>query len=387
MSDEFILKKQGGPIPVLILDLISYCNYSCIMCPQSKINENETFRGVMDFKLYKSIIDELCTPPQKARVIIPFWNGEPTLYPKFKEALEYAAKKKKEFPQAWEVWSLHTNFSLIDEDLARTIIRSELFGPITVSLDAIKTDSYSKIRVGGKRDEVYENIKRFIKIRQELGKEFPSLTIQFIVQDQNIDEVEEFVAFWKDEFSKYGIEPKMIKDEAEGMEKDTIYIRRLIANTGKEQPMYDDLHKKALIKVGLINEMTDEQIVKHAEYIEEEENVNTDLKQDNTNKPEKKRREPCVGLWQHFGIRFDGETSACCIDFRCEQSLGNIKDKGFFAIWNSKKLMDYRFYHLKGDFKNIKICSTCRNQPFGALNYELLDLWLESVGKKDDFDI
>jgi len=377
MSEEFILKKQGEAIPVLILDLISYCNYSCIMCPQSKINENEDFRGVMEFDLYKGIIDELCTPPQKARVIIPFWNGEPTLYPKFKEALEYAAEKRNEFRQAWEVWSLHTNFSLIDEKLARTIIRSELFGPITVSLDAINTETYAKIRVGGKRDEVYENIKRFLKIRKNLGKEFPTLTIQFIVQEDNINEVEDFIKFWKDEFSKYDIQPKMIKDEAEGMEKDTIYIRRLIADNGKEQPKYDVLHKQALIKIGLLKEMTDEQIVKHAEYFEDEETIEQD------NKPRKKRREPCVGLWQHFGIRYDGETSACCIDFRCEQSLGNIRKDGFFAIWNSKKLIDYRLYHLKGDFKNIKICSTCRNQPFGAINYELLTLWLESINRTD----
>ncbi|MFW5782691.1 MAG: radical SAM protein, partial [Candidatus Muiribacteriaceae bacterium] len=242
MSD-FIMKKKNDPIPVLIIDMISYCNYSCIMCPQKDINRNEDFRGVMDFELYTQIIDELATPPQKARVIIPFWNGEPVLYPQFREALDYAAEKKREFPDAWEVWSLHSNFSLIDEKTAETIIGSELFGPITVSLDAYSSSVYNRIRVGGNRDEVYRNIEQFLTMRNDMKKTFPTLTIQFIAMDENMDEAEQFIEYWKNIFAGYNIEPDIIYDEAGGMERDCIFIRRMMSNTPQKQSHYDRLHR------------------------------------------------------------------------------------------------------------------------------------------------
>jgi radical SAM protein with 4Fe4S-binding SPASM domain len=374
MSD-FILKEKNGPIPVLILDLINFCNYSCIMCPQGNMKKKD--HGVMDFELFRKIIDDLCRPPQKARVIIPFWNGEPTLYPHFAQALEYASAKKKEFPQAWEVWSLHTNFSLINKEVSKKIIESGLFGPITVSLDSVNEKTYESIRRGGKLESVLKNIKDYLIIRNELGMKFPSLTIQMIIMEENFKEVCEFIKYWKDELGKYSIIPDIIYDEAGGMEKDCIFIRRCMADRPEKQHDLDELHRKALISSGLIDEDDNSEIVKTDEYIEEK-NINNDENSSG-------RRIPCIGLWQHFGIRYDGETSACCRDFNCEMNLGNIKDSSLWEIWNGQKLHDYRKYHIAGLFENIKVCHYCSGQPFGALEKDFLESYLKSTGEYERF--
>ncbi|MCK9224756.1 MAG: SPASM domain-containing protein [Candidatus Muirbacterium halophilum] len=377
MSD-FILKEKNGPIPVLIIDTINFCNYSCIMCPQGNMREKN--HGIMDFELFKKIIDELTTPPQKARVIIPFWNGEPSLYPNFAESLEYASLKKKEFPDAWEVWSLHTNFSLINEEVSQKIIKSGLFGPITVSLDAVKENTYAKIRRGGNLSNVLGNIKDYLRIRHEFNKEFPSLTIQIIVMEENFDEVIDFIDYWKEEFQKYSIIPNIIYDECHGMEKDCIFIRRCMADKPEKQSFLDEIHKKAIIKAGLIEEDFNEKIVQTDEFIK-----TSDIEEEKQHKDIKKRRIPCVGLWQHFGIRYDGETSACCRDFNCEMNLGNIKDSSLWQIWNSEKLHDFRKYHIAGLFENIKICHYCTGQPFGVLEKNFLESYLKSTGDYEKF--
>ncbi|MGM0606876.1 MAG: SPASM domain-containing protein [Candidatus Muiribacteriota bacterium] len=370
---DFILKKHNEPIPVLILDLISYCNLNCIMCPQSKINRNEKFRGVMDFGLYKKIIDELCTPPQKARVIIPFWNGEPALYPEFKKAVEYATEKKKMFPECWEVWSLHSNFTLIDEEVAETIIESDLFGPITVSIDSNSYETYRKIRRGGDFNKTVQNIKNFIKLRFSKKREFPSLILQFIIMDENFEEAGDFIDFWKTEFEKYGIDPPVIWDDSAGLEQDSIFLRRLIAEDNKKQSYYDELHKNVLIKEGLLKKETKgKKSFVSGEYSEEDK------------KDKNKRRQPCVGLWQHFGIRYDGETSACCRDFRANMSLGNVKETPFFDIWQGEKLKKLRMYHITDNFNLIKICKYCFGQPFGCMTENHLKSYLKSINRYNE---
>ncbi|MFA5479071.1 MAG: SPASM domain-containing protein [Candidatus Muiribacteriota bacterium] len=369
----FILKKHGEPIPVLIIDLISYCNLNCVMCPQSAINRNEKYRGVMDFELYKKIIDELAAPPQKARVIIPFWNGEPVLYPHFKQAVIYAGEKKRQNPEAWEVWSLHSNFTLINNEIAEAIIDSELFGPITVSLDACSESVYKKIRVGGDFNNTISNIKEFIKIRNSKKKQFPSLVMQFIVMDENVAETENFVNFWKAEFDKYGIKPKIVWDEAGGFEKDTIFIRRMMADKFEKQQHYDEIHKKVLADMNFINGESTEKTF-----------ISSEFDSENTEKNEK-RREPCVGLWQHFGIRYDGEVSACCRDFRCEMSIGNINKNSIWELWNSEKLKQFRLYHIAGKFNLVKICKYCPGQPFGQMTKEITESYTDSIDKKSQF--
>ena len=161
--------RPDDEIPLLILDTIAFCELKCIMCPQSKPDPDpDYFRGIMDFEMYKKIIDEITSGKQMVNAILPFWNGEGPLHPRFREMIEYAASRNK-IHKGFNVFSLHTNFNSLDEEMIKEIIDSQIFGPITLSLDAMSSETYSKIRIGGDFDRVMENIHFFLKYIEKTG--------------------------------------------------------------------------------------------------------------------------------------------------------------------------------------------------------------------------
>lgn len=78
--------------PHIDVELTNRCSLSCDQCPyhgKDKIFTQEPCN--MDYALYRKIIDEACQKNVKS-VKLSF-SGEPLLYPKFFEAVEYAKKR------------------------------------------------------------------------------------------------------------------------------------------------------------------------------------------------------------------------------------------------------------------------------------------------------
>ena len=45
----------------------------------------------------------------------------------------------------------------------------------------------------------------------------------------------------------------------------------------------------------------------------------------------------CDWLWRQAVINWDGNVSTCCGSFETGEDMGNVFDKSFAQIWNSKK--------------------------------------------------
>jgi len=373
---SFKALKTDDPIPILILDTIAFCELKCIMCPQSKPdNDPDYFRGIMDFELYKKIIKEITSGKQMVNAILPFWNGEGPLHPNFKDMIKYAAKRNH-INKGFNVFSLHTNFNSLNEELIKEMIDSQIFGPITISLDAITEKTYSQIRIGGDFNRVMENIHFFLDYRKEKGFEYPSLIFQFIVMPQNVHEAKIFHDYWKKTLDDLGVRYKIGFDDTLNMDCDTIFFRRLNVDTNIGQKKSEDLHTKVITELGLWKPETSSRAIISDEFrVEEDINLLTGDK--------KPVRRPCVGLWQHFGIRFDGETSACCIDFKAKQSLGNVYEQGLWNIWTGDKLKQYRIWHILGEFHKIPICAKCKNQPFHSISDDEIVEYLKNIDRED----
>jgi MoaA/NifB/PqqE/SkfB family radical SAM enzyme len=71
----------------LFIETTAACNLSCSYCPRERINKH------MDYGLFKSIIDEGSHYGPRSFSLHLF--GEPLLYPKVWEAIEYIKKKNK----------------------------------------------------------------------------------------------------------------------------------------------------------------------------------------------------------------------------------------------------------------------------------------------------
>lgn len=125
------------------LELTSRCNKDCWMCGRRKIDkeypEVVMNYGDMDFELVKNIAAQL---PEG--IVVQFHNnGEPLLYPRFKEAVKLFDKQIK---------CLDTNAKLLVEKA------DEIIGNLdTLTISVIEKDPEA--------DEQYELVKKFLEIK------------------------------------------------------------------------------------------------------------------------------------------------------------------------------------------------------------------------------
>jgi len=364
-SNEFIATTSKDRLPILILDLISYCNLKCVMCPQGNEEiKSSTPRGKMSLKLYKKIIDEITSPEGlKVNAILPFWNGEALMHPDFKEMVDYAASRQK-ILRGFNVFSMHTNFLLADRPMIESIVNSRIFGPITLSIDAATANTYSSIRRGGDYEKLMENIDYLLYYRDKKGYNSPSLTVQFIVMENNFDEIIAFKDKFNKRFNDFGITPQIAFADNADFSKDTIYFRQLQTGDPSLQSNARAMHKKAIEILGFGKEKNQRNIGKSVSM-----------------EPIIPSRPPCVVLWQQLAIRFDGECSPCCRDIGLSMDLGNIKDYSLKEIFWGDKLNNIRESHLLGRFEEHALCSQCLDQTDHKLEPEDVSDFLHHINK------
>src|SRR5919198_571248 len=80
------------PFPQIVLvDVTTRCNLSCIHCPSSQLYESEGFVGDIDPELYRKIADEVAEYPNT--VFRPFDGGEPLLRRDIAGMIAYAKQQ------------------------------------------------------------------------------------------------------------------------------------------------------------------------------------------------------------------------------------------------------------------------------------------------------
>ena len=89
--------------------------------------------------------------------------------------------------------SISTNASLLDEK-AREILAAGI-DMVTVSVDSLKKKSMRQF-VGFGFEEVLENVKRFIEIRNEMNSNC-EIWVRMIRQTSNIDESPSYLRYYK----------------------------------------------------------------------------------------------------------------------------------------------------------------------------------------------
>ena len=126
------------------IEITSYCNYRCAMCPHA-------LAGNAQARHLDSSVWEKLKPlfPYCKRVMLQ-GDGEPLLYPYFKEAVEELAGCGLQI-------CMTTNLSLLTEDLAKFLAKH--FSLLTVSCDGGSKEVYESIRQGGNFARFAENLR------------------------------------------------------------------------------------------------------------------------------------------------------------------------------------------------------------------------------------
>ncbi len=176
---------------VIYLETTNNCNAKCFSCPRIKMKRPV---GVMDWELFKKIIDDL--KPYRGLNFTLHLDGEPLMDPKLFERIKYIKKNLKNARVHF-----NTNVSLMNEEKIKGILESGL-DSITFSVDGTSKKTYEKIKTGMSFEVMNKNVNNFFRIRKEMKKKKPQVIMQMVVSDINKHEVAEYKKTWGDKADK-----------------------------------------------------------------------------------------------------------------------------------------------------------------------------------------
>lgn len=152
------------------------CNAKCTFCPRYEMTRP---MGEMSDKLFHKIIKE--GKEMGVRHFSPFMNGEPFVFSKIWQWLDYMEKEGVGV-------SLYTNAEFVDVD---RLVKYKNIRYVNCSVNAATKETYDKIMRG-------PDYKRVLKNVQELFKKAPfTVRASFIKNELNIHEIDDFRRMFK----------------------------------------------------------------------------------------------------------------------------------------------------------------------------------------------
>ena len=304
------MKIEEIDFPRMVVLSVTYrCNSRCPSCPyvQSKIRQSYKDTPFMPAEIFKKIADEC---GKYHSVIRLTGGGEPLLHPQMVELIEYAK-------DAGAKIGLITNGSLLD---AQTVV--DLLGvgtdAIEISADAADKATYEKVRVGLKFDNLLQNVKYLMRLRNSLKAS--TKVIVSIVNQKGVD-VEGAVKFWS----------KIV---------DKVQVRKYLTwNIGDAGKSADP-------------------------------------------EPLMKDREPCPFPFERLNIDSRGKAVFCSFDIAGETDFGNVKEQSIKDIWNGDKLSQWRKLLLEGKYEQIPLCKKCPDWRYRSWNYNYWKIMEDAERKR-----
>lgn len=292
-------------VPFLVfLDPADICNFQCKFCPtgnRALIKKIKRNSGLMDFDLYKKIIDDLCEFKKPIKVLRLYKDGEPLLHPKLADMVRYA----KERGCALQV-DTTTNGSLLNPKKNLELIEAGL-DRIHISLYGLSEGSYKRF-IGYKInfENLVENIRHFYEHKKNC-----IVCVKIVGDGLSEEEKGRF-------FDIFG-------DIA-----DRIFIEHVAPCWPKFQ-MRDVVPNS---EVGIYGQET-------------------------------KEVEVCPYIFYSLGINSDGKVSLCFLDWSRELIVGDAKKESIKDIWNGDKPLEYQKMFLQKKRKNHPICGGCGQMSHG----------------------
>jgi len=162
-------KRVIRDYPLLVdIELASICNLMCPMCYTITDEfKSRVKKGLIDYELFKRLVDEIAGKVCALRLSL---RGEPTLHPKFIDAIKYAKSKGIK-----EVSTL-TNGSKLDLDFFILAAEAGLDW-ITVSIDGVD-EEYEAIRKPLKFKDTLKKLQQISEYKQQNGLIKPVVKVQ-----------------------------------------------------------------------------------------------------------------------------------------------------------------------------------------------------------------
>jgi len=289
---------------VMFVDPSDACNFQCKFCPTADrelIKKIPGRNSIMDFSLYKKIINDICEFEKPIKVLRLYKDGEPLFNPRFSEMVRYAKEKK-----CAERIDTTTNASLLTPKKSIEIIEAGL-DRINISIEGVGKEQYlefSKYPIDfGK---LVENIGFLYKNRKNCE----------IIIKINGDTISD------DDKNKFY--------EIFGNIADGVYIEHVMSCW----PEFELRGIKVNQELGIYGQKIKEVQV-------------------------------CPYVFYSFSINSDGSASACFLDWSRKLIIGDAKKESVKNIWKGEKLLSYQKMFLMKKRKEHSVCGNCGQMTHG----------------------
>lgn len=281
----------------LDIETTNICNLLCPMCSRTIQIKDGTYVdiGTMSMELYKKIIDE--GSENNLYSIKLNYLGEPLLDKYILDRIKYAKKKG-----VVDVM-FNTNASLLTEEMSHNLLDAGL-DSIFFSVDGINPDTFNKIRIGTDYLSVVNNIKNFVRIKNERNFKHVQTRVSMVLLPGLEKEIEKYTKFWLPIVGQVGY-GEWINHSGEGTIKKDSSGNEVISN-------YD---------------------------------YNPDF--------------VCAQPFQRMFIMWDGICTPCCPDVARGYETGDATKNSIKEIWHGEKYKKMREAQIGGNYMDIEICRNC----------------------------
>ena len=279
----------------VIVDVTEVCNLACVHCPHPDFKKSEHYSArYLEPELNAKMVDEVRDQGGGHTQYIRYTSeGEPLIHPRGYEMIEYAARNSGVFV------TLTTNGTIMNEKRMRKLLASGVH-MIDISIDALKPETYARIRVNGDLTVTRANVLNLLRWIRQSGSP-TKVVVSFVEQQQNRNEAAKFEKYWNDQ----GV--------------DHVVIRRLHSSAGATA------------------------------------NIAELLRKENARSP----RYPCLYPWERITLNPRGDLSFCPQDWVHGSRIADFRTTTIAEIWQGEFYRDLREAHLKRHFANHQFCGQC----------------------------
>jgi radical SAM protein with 4Fe4S-binding SPASM domain len=278
------MSQAFPPFPTRIhIESTNVCNLDCLFCPYGRQTRQ---KGYIGLELFKKIIEEC--QGHEVRLWLHFL-GEPLLNRDLPAMVAFA--KARHIPQV----GFSTNGFFLTRELGEKLIQAGL-DRLECSVDGVDPVSYQHLRRSREFQRVVTNLQGFLELRNAMGSERPTVTIQFMKTPETATFLRQAQAFWK----------PMLR--------------------GHDFLMTID-------DMSFAGEMRD------ARYTS--------------------KRQPCRWLWNYLVVLWNGDVVTCVSDYDGGRVMGNVRRQMLAAIWQSSAYEELRRKHQERRFQEGGICAGC----------------------------
>jgi MoaA/NifB/PqqE/SkfB family radical SAM enzyme len=274
-----------------------------------------------------------------AAEINPSGWGEPYTHPSFPRML---SKIRSTNPRA--SIAFNTNGLLLGEAEIENLVETRVHH-VTISADGARPETYERIRRGARFETLLKTLRLFVSIRARSGSTFPRLCFEFVVMEENVEEMADFVSL----AAGFGAEAVTFVNP--GPSPPGIVIRR-IASLASRLDAYERAKTEAVRSGVFLNGNA----VDAFEALLTTPTAASSLDPATSLPARTERRPACLEPFQTISVNCRGEVTPCCV--ASTMIFGDLAKGSPEEIWNGTPWQALRREFHEGPLTN-PVCRNC----------------------------